>query len=84
VFKSNGAYRNGNKQDTKEVFSISKAMEHSEMAICSIVVHIMNNFKIIRNIQTGLKSLRLHLMRSFLTTLGVVFGAGSVIVLLAW
>ncbi len=43
----------------------------------------MKNLKIILNIKTGLKSLRLHLMRSFLTTLGVVFGVGSVIAMLA-
>jgi len=36
-----------------------------------------------RDIQLGIKTLRLHKMRSFLTMLGVVFGVGSVIAMLA-
>jgi len=36
-----------------------------------------------RDIQLGVKNLMLHKLRSFLTTLGVVFGVGSVIAMLA-
>ncbi|MDA3798290.1 MAG: ABC transporter permease [Kiritimatiellae bacterium] len=43
----------------------------------------MKNLLLVRNIKSGLKSLQLHFMRSFLTTLGVVFGVGSVIAMLA-
>jgi putative ABC transport system permease protein len=37
----------------------------------------------IRNIRLGIKNLMLHKLRSFLTILGVVFGVGSVIAMLA-
>ena len=43
----------------------------------------MNQRRWIRDIQLGIKNLRLHKMRSFLTMLGVVFGVGSVIAMLA-
>jgi putative ABC transport system permease protein len=36
-----------------------------------------------RNVQLGIKNLRLHKLRSFLTMLGVVFGVSSVIAMLA-
>jgi putative ABC transport system permease protein len=36
-----------------------------------------------RNVQLGVKNLRLHKLRSFLTMLGVVFGVSSVIAMLA-
>jgi len=39
--------------------------------------------KIVRNIRLGIKTLLLHKLRSFLTVLGVVFGVGSVISMLA-
>jgi putative ABC transport system permease protein len=39
--------------------------------------------RLIRDIQLGLKNLLLHKLRSFLTMLGVVFGVGSVIAMLA-
>ena len=43
----------------------------------------MHNVRVIRDIELGLKNLLLHKLRSFLTTLGVVFGVGSVISMLA-
>jgi putative ABC transport system permease protein len=43
----------------------------------------MKSLKIVRNIQLGIKNLLLHKMRSVLTMLGVVFGVGSVIAMLA-
>ena len=43
----------------------------------------MHNVRIIRDIELGLKNLLLHKLRSFLTTLGVVFGVGSVVAMLA-
>lgn len=43
----------------------------------------MHNARVIRDIELGLKNLRLHKLRSFLTTLGVVFGVASVIAMLA-
>lgn len=43
----------------------------------------MRSVRIIRDVQLGLKNLALHKLRSFLTTLGVVFGVGSVIAMLA-
>jgi len=39
--------------------------------------------KLIRNIRLGIKNLLIHKMRSFLTMLGIVFGVGSVIAMLA-
>jgi putative ABC transport system permease protein len=39
--------------------------------------------RLLAPIRLGVKSLRLHKLRSFLTVLGVVFGVGSVIVMLA-
>jgi len=43
----------------------------------------MNQSRIIRNIWLGIENLLLHKMRSFLTMLGVVFGVGSVVAMLA-
>jgi putative ABC transport system permease protein len=43
----------------------------------------MHRSRILRNIHLGIKSLLLHKLRSFLTVLGVVFGVGSVIAMLA-
>ena len=43
----------------------------------------MHRSRAIRNVQLGVKNLLLHKMRSFLTVLGVVFGCGSVIAMLA-
>jgi putative ABC transport system permease protein len=43
----------------------------------------MRQSKIYQNIELGINTLLLHKMRSFLTVLGVVFGVGSVIAMLA-
>ena len=43
----------------------------------------MQQSRIARNIKLGIKNLLLHKLRSFLTMLGVVFGVGSVIAMLA-
>ena len=43
----------------------------------------MHRFRAVRNIRLGIKNLMLHKLRSFLTVLGVVFGVGSVIAMLA-
>jgi len=43
----------------------------------------MHQSRAVRNIRLGIKSLMLHKLRSFLTILGVVFGVGSVIAMLA-
>jgi len=43
----------------------------------------MHQSRLMRNVQLGIKNLRLHKLRSFLTMLGVVFGVGSVIAMLA-
>ena len=43
----------------------------------------MHRSRAIRNIHLGVKTLMLHKLRSFLTILGVVFGVGSVIAMLA-
>ena len=43
----------------------------------------MRQSKIVQNIELGIKNLLLHKLRSFLTMLGVVFGVGSVIAMLA-
>ena len=43
----------------------------------------MRHLRIIRNVHLGVKSLMLHKMRSLLTILGVVFGVGSVVAMLA-
>ncbi len=39
--------------------------------------------RLVRNVRLGIKNLLLHKLRSFLTMLGVVFGVGSVIAMLA-
>ena len=39
--------------------------------------------KIVRNISLGIENLLLHKMRSLLTTLGIVFGVGSVVAMLS-
>ena len=44
---------------------------------------MMRFIKHIREVQLGIKNLLLHKLRSFLTMLGVVFGVGSVIAMLA-
>ena len=41
------------------------------------------NFRLLRNIRLGIKSLMLHKLRSLLTMLGVVFGVSSVVAMLA-
>jgi len=43
----------------------------------------MRRFKITRNILLGVENLLLHKLRTFLTTLGVVFGVSSVIAMLS-
>ena len=43
----------------------------------------MRNIRLVRNINLGIKNLLLHKMRSLLTVLGLVFGVGSVIAMLA-
>lgn len=43
----------------------------------------MTTNRLLRNIHLGIKTLMLHKLRSFLTMLGVVFGVGSVIAMLA-
>ncbi len=43
----------------------------------------MMQFRLVRNIHLGIKTLMLHKLRSMLTMLGVVFGVGSVIAMLA-
>jgi putative ABC transport system permease protein len=43
----------------------------------------MTQSKIVRNIWLGVENLLLHKLRSFLTMLGVVFGVGSVVAMLA-
>ncbi len=43
----------------------------------------MHQSRAIRNIRLGIKNLMLHKLRSMLTVLGVVFGVGSVIAMLA-
>jgi len=43
----------------------------------------MRQAKLMRNIRLGVKTLLLHKLRSFLTMLGVVFGVGSVVAMLA-
>lgn len=39
--------------------------------------------RIVRNIALGIENLLLHKLRSFLTTLGIVFGVGSVVAMLS-
>ena len=43
----------------------------------------MRTWRLVRNVRLGIKNLLLHKLRSFLTMLGVVFGVGSVIAMLA-
>ena len=43
----------------------------------------MKQTKLFRNIALGIENLLLHKLRSFLTMLGVVFGVGSVVAMLA-
>ncbi len=43
----------------------------------------MRQLRLVRNIRLGIKNLMLHKLRSFLTMLGVVFGVGSVVAMLA-
>ncbi len=43
----------------------------------------MKRIRAFRNIKLGIKTLMLHKLRSFLTMLGVVFGVGSVVAMLA-
>ena len=43
----------------------------------------MKLIRLVRDIQLGVRNLLLHKLRSFLTVLGVVFGVGSVIAMLA-
>jgi len=43
----------------------------------------MRQIRMARNVRLGIKNLMLHKLRTFLTTLGVVFGVGSVVAMLA-
>ena len=43
----------------------------------------MRQARLLRNIRLGIKTLLLHKLRSSLTMLGVVFGVGSVVAMLA-
>ncbi len=43
----------------------------------------MSQAKIVRNVRSGIETLLLHKLRSFLTMLGVVFGVGSVMAMLS-
>jgi len=43
----------------------------------------MHQVKIVRNILSGIENLLLHKLRSLLTMLGIVFGVGSVVAMLA-
>jgi len=43
----------------------------------------MRQIKLVRNILLGIEDLLLHKLRSFLTTLGIVFGVGSVVAMLS-
>jgi len=43
----------------------------------------MHQIRVFKNIRLGVKNLLLHKLRSFLTVLGLVFGVGSVIAMLA-
>ncbi|UCF43717.1 MAG: ABC transporter permease [Planctomycetota bacterium] len=43
----------------------------------------MHQIKIVRNILLGIENLLLHKLRSLLTTLGIVFGVGSVVAMLS-
>jgi len=43
----------------------------------------MRQTRLFRNISLGIENLLLHKLRSFLTMLGVVFGVGSVVAMLA-
>jgi len=43
----------------------------------------MQKVRILRNVLLGVENLLLHKLRSFLTTLGVVFGVGSVVAMLS-
>ncbi|HUW19737.1 MAG TPA: ABC transporter permease [Sedimentisphaerales bacterium] len=43
----------------------------------------MHQVKLVRNIWSGIENLLLHKLRSFLTMLGIVFGVGSVVAMLA-
>ena len=43
----------------------------------------MHQIRIARHVRLGVKNLLLHKLRTFLTTLGVVFGVGSVVAMLA-
>ncbi len=44
---------------------------------------IITNLKIYRDVRLGVENLLLHKLRSFLTTLGVIFGVGSVVAMLS-
>jgi putative ABC transport system permease protein len=43
----------------------------------------MKQIKLVRNILIGMEDLLLHKLRSFLTTLGIIFGVGSVVAMLS-
>ncbi len=43
----------------------------------------MKQIKLVRNVLLGIEDLLLHKLRSFLTTLGIVFGVGSVVAMLS-
>ena len=46
-------------------------------------MNIFTPSRLVQDIQLGIKNLLLHKLRSFLTMLGLVFGVGSVIAMLA-
>jgi len=47
------------------------------------VERLMRHARFVRNVSLGIENLLLHKLRSFLTMLGVVFGVGSVVAMLA-
>ncbi|MFB0506360.1 MAG: ABC transporter permease, partial [Thermodesulfobacteriota bacterium] len=44
---------------------------------------MIRHTRFVRNVSLGIENLLLHKLRSFLTMLGVVFGVGSVVAMLA-
>jgi putative ABC transport system permease protein len=48
-----------------------------------LVERLMRHTRFVRNVSLGIENLLLHKLRSFLTMLGVVFGVGSVVAMLA-
>jgi putative ABC transport system permease protein len=48
-----------------------------------LVERLIRHTRLVRNVSLGIENLLLHKLRSFLTMLGVVFGVGSVVAMLA-